>query len=810
VGGGLLQDFRYGVRMLTKSPGFTAVAVLTLALGIGANTAIFSVVSPILFEPLPYPHANRIVMIWDVFQGSRSDVTFHTYRELASRSYSFDYVSVMEPWRPTMTGPARPERLEGQSVSAAYFRVLGTPPASGRDFQATDNVFRGPKVVILSNGLWQRHFGGDRGVIGRRITLDGDSYEVIAVMPRGFENIPAASAEIWAPMQSDPGNATRLDTTEWGHHLRMSGRLRPGVSKENAAQELRAIADTPAAEFPRAPWAALKYGFIVDSLQEEVSRGVKPALLAVFGAVLLVLAIAGVNVTNLLLARGAERQAEFTMRAVLGAAPVRMARQALTESLLLSSFGGILGITVAKIGVPVLLALAPTDLPRLGAVHLNRTALIFGIVITALIGLMVGFVPAVYASQRDLRQGIERNSQRTVTGHRTTRRALVVAEVSLAFVLLVSTGLLLRSLERVFAVKPGFQPWHVLTMQVQTSGHKFDTEGAKRRFFAQALEEVKQVSGVSSAAFTSLLPLGEKREVLTAGTYGTSFEKDERGYDVFLYAVTPNYFETLGIPLRGGRFLDQRDVASAPQAAVISESLAKREFPGEDPLGKRLHIGPVDRPWYTIVGVAGDVKQTSLAVVDLDAVYITTGQQWFEDDAMYLVVRTRGDALALAPEIRQAVWSVDQEQAILHVATMDSLVATSAAERQFVLVLFEAFGLVALILAATGMYGVLSGSVTERFREIGIRSTLGASRLSILSMVIREGMILATLGAAIGFVAAAAAGRGMTAMLFGISRLDLATYGAVVALLGAVSVAACWAPAWRATKVDPMVVLRYE
>ena len=806
----LLQDARYAVRMLAKSPGFTAIAVLTLALGIGANTAIFSVVSPILFEPLPYPHASRIVMVWDIFESSRSDVTFHTFRELSSRSYSFDAVSVMEAWRPTMTGSAEPERLEGQSVSKGYFRVLGISPFMGRDFEAGEDAFHGPRVVILSNGLWQQRFGGDRGIVGRKITLDGDSYEVVGVMPRGFENVLAPSAEIWSPMQYDAGHITDLNTVEWGHHLRMFGRLRPGVSKKNASRELRTIAGLPVAEFPRAPWAALKYGFIVESLQDDVTRSVKPALLAVFGAVLLVLAIASVNVTNLLLARGAQRRGELAMRVVLGAEPVRMARQALTESLLLAGIGGVFGVAVAQIGVRALLVLAPADLPRVGAVHLDGIVLVFGIAITALIGVVVGLAPALYASRRGLPEGIQRTSPWMAAGHRATRHALVVAEVSLAFVLLVSTGLLLRSLERVFAVDPGFSPLHVLTMQVQTSGHMFDADGAKRRFFGKALEEVRHVHGVASDAFTSLLPLSEKREVLTAGTYGTSFEKDGRSYDVFLYAATPDYFQTMGIPLRRGRFLDKRDVAAAAQAVLISESLAKREFPGEDPIGKRLHVGPMDRPWYAIVGVVGDVKQRSLAVTDLDAVYLTPEQQWFEDDAMYLVVRSEGVALPLAPALRKAVWSADTEQAIVHVATMDSLVAASAAERRFVLILFEAFGLVALVLAATGIYGVLSGGVTERFREIGIRSALGASRVSILSLVMRQGMILATLGSAIGLLAAAAVSQAMIALLFGISRLDPVAYGGAIALLAAVSAVACWAPAWRATKVDPMVVLRYE
>lgn len=806
----LFQDLRFALRTLAKSPGFTAVAVATLALGIGASTAIFSAVCPILLEPLPYPHAKQVVMIWDTFEGSRSNVTFHTFRELNTRSHSFEALAVMEPWHPTMTGPAEPERLEGQSISANYFRVLGIRPAIGRDFGSQDDVFHGPRVVILSNGLWRRHFHGDAAIVGRTVTLDGESYQVIGVMPRSFENVLAPSAEIWSPMQYDSNHVTDWTSTEWGHHLRLIGRLRSGFSKEAARQDLRTISTSPVPDFPRAPWAALKFGFIVNTLQDEITRDVRPALLAVLGAVLLLLAIVCVNVTNLLLARGGQRRAEFALRAVLGAPPGRMLRQLLTESLLLSVLGCILGMVVAQTGVQVLVALAPTDLPRLSAVNLDRSVFALGVGTTALVGLAVGLVPALYASRRDLQQRLQPNSERIAGGQQSTRRALVIAEVSLAFVLLVGAGLLQRSLEHLFAVDPGFQPSHLLTMQVQTSGHKYDDEGAKRRFFAECLAEVERVPGVASAAFTSLLPLSEKRETPTAGSYGTFFEKDQSSYDVLLYDVTPGYFQTMGIPLHRGRFLDTRDVGNAPRAVVISESLAKREFPNEDPLGQRVHIGPTDRPWYAVVGVVGDVKQTSLAVTDLDAVYITPEQQWFADDAMSLVVEVRGDALALAPAIRQTVWSVDKDQAILHVRAMDSLVAASATERKFILVLFEAFGVVALVLAATGIYGVLSGSVTERFREIGIRSALGASRSRILSLVVRQGMVLATAGCAIGLVAATLLTRAMINLLFGVSRLDPVTYFGVIVLLAAVSAAACWAPAWRATKVDPMVALRHE
>ncbi|MGB7434893.1 MAG: ABC transporter permease [Candidatus Acidiferrum sp.] len=766
--------------------------------------------NPILFAPLPYPHAGQVMMIWDIFQGSRSDVTFHTFRELTTRSYSFESAAALEPWRPTMTGANEPERLEGQSVSANYFRVLGIRPSLGRDFQSSDTTFRGPKVAILSNALWKRRFNGARNIIGKTATLDGNSYEIIGVMPSSFENVLAPSAELWCPMQYDPTRITDLQTTEWGHHLRMIARLHSGTTKEDAARELRSISNSPVPDFPRAPWASMSSGFIVNSLQDELTRDVRPALLAVFAAVLLVLIIVCANVTNLLLARGSQRRSEFAMRVALGASRSRMLRQVLTESILLSVFGGILGMIVAQLGVRALVLLAPPDFPRAGAITLDSSVLVFVVAVTTLIGMTIGLVPALYASRHDLNQGIQPSAQRIAGGHQTIRRALVVAEVSLAFLLLVGGGLLVRSLQQLLAIDPGFQPSHVLTLQVQTSGHKYDDNDARRRFFTDALGRVRRVPGVSSAALTGLLPLGDKRESLTAGTYGTFFERDQHSYDVFLYDVSPEYFHTLGIPVRRGRSLNDRDVASAPPAVLISESLAKREFGDADPIGQRVHVGPMDRPWYTVVGVVANVKQTSLAVTDLDAVYISTEQQWFADDAMYFVVRTHGDPLTLAHAIRNAVWSVDKNQAILRVAPMDDLLAASAAERKFVLKLFESFAIVALMLAAIGIYGVLSASVTERFRELGIRSALGASRTDILALVLYQGMVLAVIGCAIGLVGASLGTQAMSSLLFGVSTLDPMTYLAVILLLGLVSAGSCLAPARRASRIDPMVALRYE
>jgi putative ABC transport system permease protein len=439
------------------------------------------------------------------------------------------------------------------------------------------------------------------------------------------------------------------------------------------------------------------------------------------------------------------------------------------------------------------------------AIAVNGTVFLFAFVITALVGIAVGLVPALQASRGDLVAGIQQGSRRTAGARQFTGRALVVSEVALAMVLLVSAGLLFRSIQRLFATAPGFDTAHLLTMQVQYNGHRYDSDTARHQFLAQSLDAVRHVPGAAAAAFTSLLPLSGDQY----GVYGTQFE-DGNGYDVFRYAVTPGYCQTMGIELRRGRLLDEHDTAGAPPAVLISESLAKRQFPRKDPIGQRVHIGPANGPWYTIVGVAGDVKQSSLAARETDAVYLTPAQSWFADDAMSLVVRAHDDVTALALAIKNAIWSVDKDQPIVRVASMDALLTASESQRRFAMIVFEAFALVALVLAATGIYGVLSGNVSERMREIGVRSALGASRGDILELVIRQGMTLTGLGVAIGLGGAAAASGALVTLLFGISRLDAVTYFGVIALLAGVSAIACWVPAWRAARVDPAITLRAE
>jgi putative ABC transport system permease protein len=799
-----LADLRYGARRLRTAPAFTAITVLTLAIGIGATTAIFSALKPILLEPLPYPEAHRITMIWEVRRdGLRADGTFGMYRGLVERARSFEKIAVFKPWQPTLTGRDQPERFDGQRISASYFQVLGVSPILGRPFEASDDQVNGPNVILLSDALWQRRFGGDPTIIGRPITLDGSSYLVVGVMPRDFENVLGPSAELWAPMQYGMSQGRT-----WGHHLHTVGRLRPGVSLEQATTELNLLGKAVLDEQHPATYRG-GLEFLTTSLQDDVTHDVKPTLLISFGAVILVLAIACVNVTNLLLARAVYRRDEFTLRAALGAPRRRLIRQLLTESLLLAVLGGVAGVAVALLGVRALVALSPPNLPRAGAISIDTTVFAFGLGIVTLIGLAIGAIPALRTARSDANTSLPQATPRTTRGQHAMRSALVVAEVSLALVLLVSSGLLWRSLERLFAVRVGFDSTDLLTLQVQTSGSLKDP-ATMLRFFAQSLEAARNVPGVTTAALTSQLPMSGDVDL-----YGVHFDPpppDDPGeaQGSFRYSVSPGYIETMRIPLLRGRLFDERDREGAPRVALISESMARRRIPGRDAIGQRLRIGPTDGPLYTVVGVVGDVKQMSLALNESEAVYTTEAQWRFADAAMSLVVRTHDDAAALVPALRQAIWSVDKDQPIVRVAMMDDLLAGTVAVRRFALILLQAFALTALILAAAGIYGVLAGSVAERTREIGVRSALGASRGSILGLVLREGMLLTGFGIALGLAGAFAASQALVTLLFGISPLDPLTYMGVIALMMAVSVIACWTPAWRAVRLDPATTLRAE
>ena len=814
-----LSDLRFAARQLRRNPGFTTVTMITLALGIGASTAIFSAINPILFKPLPYPHPGRILSIWSTWQGARSEIAYDTYLELSQRNHSFESTAIFEPWQPTMTGGREPQRLNGQSVSAGFFEVLDVPPVLGRDFRSSDEGPNAPKVVILSDSLWRHLFSSDRRVIGKPVNLDGDSYTVIGVMPHEFDDVLSPSAELWTPDQYDSSKVSRqFNSWEWGNHLRMVGRLRPGSTRAHAVQELAETARVRWPQFPRPRWASLELGLIVDSLQDDIAHTVKPALLAVFGAVIIVLAIACVNVINLLIARSAQRAGEFAVRGALGASRRRILRQLVTESLLLAFLGGGLGVVAAIAGVRVIVALSPAEMPRLDAIGFDPAACLFAFALSVLIALAAGVAPTLHISSDEMQSRLQKASRRIAGMHLWTRRSLVVVEIALALVLLVSAGLLLRSMQRLLAINPGFNPSHMLTVQVVTSGHQFDdpiaNPGAgsqvRRRFFEQALDAVRRLPGVESAAFTSLLPLSDDPPVTS--TYGAQFEDQDSqsGYSVFRYAVSPRYCQTMNIPLIRGRLLEERDTAGAPQAALISQSLARHHFGSRNPIGSRLHVGPRDRPWYTVVGVVGDVKQTSLAIDEEDAVYLSTEQTWFADDTLSFVIRGRENAADLVPAVTAAIWSVDKDQPIVRVITMDRLMGVSQAQRRFILILFEAFGIAALLLAAVGLYGVLSGNVNERIQEIGVRMALGATRGDIVAMVLGDGMRLTGFGMAIGLGGAFAASRAILSLLFGTSALDPVSWMAMIVLLDAVAALACSIPAWRSAKIDPSSALRAD
>jgi putative ABC transport system permease protein len=804
-----VADFRYAVRRLRRTPVFTLVGALTLALGIGASTAIFSAVNPVLFESLPYPDAGRLVMIWDGQNGTRTNSTFGTYRELSARSHSFESISVMRPVQVTLTGVPEPERLQGQYVSANYFRTLGVQPILGRDFQESDDRPKAPLVVLMSHSLWQRHFGGDRAIVGALVTFNEVPVTVIGVLPRAFENVLSPGADVWGTLQDDP--SLPLNGREWGHNLRMIGRLRPDVSLDQAALELDAIAGQPLEDFPRPDHASLSNGFIAGRLQDELTMDVRPVLLAVLGAVILLLAIACVNVTNLLLARGNERRTELAVRAALGASQSRLVRQLLAEYLVLATLGGVGGAMLAYGTVDTVTALSPTDLPRISAIAIDGSVLAFTLGITTLVGLVIGLVPALHGSRAEIQGGVQQRSARIASGHRPVRRVFVVAQVALAVVLLIGAGLILRSLQRLLAIPSGFEPAGLLTMEVQTAGTRFFDANTSHRFFDQTLEAIRRVPGVTAAAFTSQLPLSGGEDI-----WGVHFESiprsaSEEDHDGYRYAVSPGYFEAMGIPLRKGRVLNAYDDARAPGVAVINEAFARRRLPGLDPIGQRVRIGPNSGPWLTVVGVVADVKQTALSVVRSDAIYLTAAQ-WtrFADPARWIVVRTQGDPAALTPDIRRAIQSVDKSQSIANVATMEQRVRDTEAGRRFALILFESFGIVALVLAAIGIYGLLSGTVTERTREIGVRAALGASRWNVVALVLRQGMTMTGLGIALGVVGGGLASGALVTLLFGVSRLDSTTYLGVIALLACVSAVACILPAWRATRIHPSIALTSE
>jgi putative ABC transport system permease protein len=804
----LWGDIRLTVRRLGRSPGFTIVVVMTLGLGIGAATAIFSAVRPVLFEPLAYPDADRVLAISNRGDdGSPIQMAFGTYQELSARDLAFETLSVFKPWQPTMTSADDPERLAGQRVSAGYFDVLGVEPAVGRGFDVSPDRPGGADLVVLSDGLWRRRFGADPDIVGLTVRLDSRLFTVIGVMPSAFENVTAPTTQIWSLLQYDPLPPS-FDTREWGNHLGMVGRLRPEVGIDEARRMFDGIATFPLQEFPRPPWASLAHGFSVGRLRDVAMSGVRPTMVVLLGAVGLLLLIACVNVTILLLARAAQRRGELAMREALGAGRTRRMQHLLTESLLLAGLGGAFGIVVAWIALAGLVAASPPSLPGLDSVGLDAVALSFALGLTTLVGIVFGVAPALAKSGGNLHEIGREIGRGSVGRNRSARRALVVTEVALAMVLLIGAGLLVRSTQRLFSVPRGFEASRLVVMQVSATGLE-PGDAATHRFFNQALEAVQNVPGVGAAVLTSQLPLSGEADVYGAAVDNGTQEESEN-VPVFRYAVAPGYFEAMGIGLAAGRGLEASDLPGAPRVAVVSKALAGRLFQGRDPVGNRIRVGDPELRPYTIVGVVDDVKQTSLGTDQVAAVYLTSQQWHWADRVRWIVVQADQEALSLIPAIRSAIWSVDKNQPIVRTQSMASIVTESESQRRFVLVVLVAFAFFALTLAGVGLYGVLAGSVAERMREIGVRAALGATRENVLSLVLRQGMTLTVIGVVIGMGVAATVSEILVSLLFDVSPLDPMTYLVVALLLTSVAGVACWIPASRAAGVDPLITLKAD
>jgi len=805
----LLQDLRYAVRLLGKSPGFTAIAILTLALGIGANTAIFTVVNAVLLRPLGFRDPSRIVLVAEKSAYPTVSTSYQNYVDWRDQSHSFESMEATRGTTITLTGSGEPERLNARMATAPLFSLLGVNAILGRTFLSEEDRAGGAPVVVLGYGLWQRRFGGARDILGRSITLDSQPYTVVGVLPSGFELLQPA--DIFLPFT--PWAKTLPDDRNWHPGIFPIARLKEGISREQARTEMVGITKRLEEQYPI--YNTGTSADVVD-LQEQLVKGVRPALVLLLGAVAAVLLIACVNVANLLLARAASRGREVAIRTSMGASRWRVTRQLITESVLLSLGGGVLGLLFAWASLGPLLKLSATSLPAVFAVSLDRWVLFFTLAVSLVTGLLFGIVPALRTAKLDLRETLNESSRGSTAGpgHHRIRGALVAGEIAMAMLLLVGAGLLLRSFSRLQDIPPGFQADHLLVADLPLSLTAYAKQEQRFQFFDRIVERVKSLPGVRSAGAASFLPVSGGGGLLHFNIYGRP-PKSPHDYIATGYrTITPNYFETLGMPLEQGRFFTAADTEKAPAVVVINAMMAKTYFPGENPLGKRLQVGATpesDVPWMEVVGVVGDVRQG----LDLDPkaeMYLPYRQadQVLPVFQLSIVLRTATDPMLQASALRSALAEIDPNQPLVRVRTMEENMAATVAQPRFRTWLIGIFAGLALILAGVGVYGVMSYTVTQRTSEIGIRVTLGAQPEDVFRIVVGEGLRLALTGVGAGILGALALTRLLRSFLYGVSAYDPLTFVGVALLLTLVAVAASFFPARRATLVDPMVALRYE
>ena len=815
----LLQDLQYGLRMLLKHKSVTAIAVLTLALGIGANTAIFSVVNAVLLNPLPYREPDRLVAIWEnVPTHGRWRASPANFFDWKKQNTVFEDVVAFSGSAMTVTGDGEPEQLIGARVSSGYFNVVGIEPLLGRSFAPEEHEPGKGQVVVLGHGLWKRRYGGDPNVVNRTVTLNGTGYTVVGVMPSGIYPVrPTTSGTITFDEQQQDFLLPMSFTAEWAgvrsaHVLGVLARLKPGISFEQAVTEMNTIG----ARLEQEHQANRGEGIIVSQFMNEVVGDVRPALLTLLGAVALVLLIACANVAGLLLAQHAGRSKEIAIRAALGAGRGRLVRQFFLEGLLLSLLGTAAGIALASFGIKVLLQFVPAGVPRLAGVSLDWRVLGFTMLVALGTCLIFGLIPAWHASKPDLHTTLEQSGRTSGPGASRLRfrQVLVVFQVSVAVILVIGAGLLVKSFWLLQRVDPGFQPEGVLTAGLTLPVSKYSTPDQINGFHKQLMERISALPGVKTATIAYDHPL-TSNWLDSFEIEGRVVPAESRSQSANFVPVGPDYFDTVGLKLAAGRRFTALDDQDHPGVVLINQSFVKHYFPNENPLGQRLRLSAPARIWdnqkltsFEIVGIVQDVKLAGLEAPSEPAYYVPASQAPLDD--MTLLVRTTTDPLSVVGGVRQAVWSIDPNQPISNVATLEKAVDDSIAQRRLNMLLMGLFGGLAMLLSAVGIYGLLSHAVTQRTQEMGIRMALGAQVGDVLKLVLKQGMLLALAGEVIGLAGAFALTRLIRGLLFGVTPNDATTFIAVVGVLTIVAFLACYLPARRATKVDPLIALRYE
>ncbi len=802
----LAQDLHYAIRMLRRSPGFTTIAVLTLALGVGANTAVFSLVNTVLLRPLPYPESERLVQMWSTNPNADRWGIWTAYPRFVDwrrQSTSFEEMAAVRTWVINLSGGDHPEALFAVVTSSRLFNVLRVQPMLGRTFLPVEDQPGHDRVIILSYSLWQRRFSSDRAVIGRAIDIDRQSYTVIGVMPRDFRfppNLPAAyGIDAWLPPAPEPTRDERGSNNYY-----VVARLKQGVTAAHAQAEMDAINHGLAEQHPEDRGLGVK----VSGWQQQVGGEVRPALLILMVAIALVLLIACANVANLLLARGAARHREAAVRQALGAGRARLIRQLLTESALLAVFGGAGGLLIAYRGLDVLLRLTP-DIPRLAETTIDPRVLLFTVALTLATGLIFGIVPALQGSKIDLHDALKESGTRLTAGSTRARMrsVLVIAEMALALMLLAGAGLLVRSFVSVQEIDPGFIAKNLLTATVMLPPSKYPEPWRQAAFFREVMERIASIPGVESAGAADSAPMLSN----DAGPVSIEGHQPRPG-EMEIHAerpkITPDYFRAMGIRLLRGRTFTWADNESAPQVAMINEAAARQYWPNEDAMGKRVRLDDGGTAWRQVIGVVGDVRQDGLAKAGRPEVYAPLAQS--PVPYMVLAVRTRVAPESLVGAVRRAVKAVDKDQPLFQIQTMQQVVDDSVSGRRFQMSLLAIFASVALGLAAIGIYGLMSYSVSQRGHEIGIRMALGAKRAEVLRLVVGQGMLLAMIGVALGIGGALLLTRFLSGLLYGVGANDPVTFFGVAVLLSAVAALASFIPAWRAARIDPMEALRYE